>query len=586
MADQPQQRGFFGALLDRFVARSAGLPPERSTCTVQPVTIPIEDDISLTADLYQPILSTTNSENPLGTILVMTPYGRRLPFTLNLARIWAARGYVVVLVSIRGTYGSDGVQDPGRSDVVDGPLVVRWMRTQPWYTGTFATMGMSYLAFVQFALINSGEELDDMVAAICMCGMDDMADLVWGATDGALWLSVLDWAAGTIHPSTKKGMKHSSWTDIQGLWRFAQMARNSDGNVALKRSVPLLDGVQQHFGYGVREDAPGWLMKMLRNSDIKKDDTGYWKPMRHGDIFAKIKIPTLLISGWQDIFTIRTLDQFQQLSQRGCDVGLTVGPWNHMEAPGGEGVVKESFDWLEHYLAKKTTVTKPVRQAPVRINVTGVDEWRWLPSWPPSTRPLELHLDTKSGQNSLKLSEKTPTKTDQASFTFDPHDPTPSIGGPSLFGGGYVDDSALAKRTDVLAFDTPPLEHDIEVLGRPHVELSHNSDNPHVDIFLRLCEVDHVKGSSRNISQVYKRLDPDRGQSRTKIELDLSDCAHHFRKGTSIRLLVAGGAFPLYRFNLGTGEDQMTGSVLRPARHTVHIGGSGGSKIVLPVSLE
>lgn len=577
MAGKQYSRGLLGTMFDRLVAWGVGLPPERNNYTVQAVTIPLEgENINLAADLYQPIITTKTSKDgnggqPAGTLLVMCPYGRRPPLSLTLARVWAARGYVVLFVSVRGTYGSDGAQDPARSDVVDGPLVVRWMRAQPWYTGTFATLGVSYLAYASFALLGAGEPLGDMAAAVCLAGPDDFAEVMWGT--GTLWLPLVDWARLAIQPGARKGAKHSLLTDLQGFWRMATM--DPDGDVPLKKSVPLLDGVKARFG----DEAP-WLMKIMENSDFAKDESGLYKPMRHGDIFGKANVPILLVSGWMDIFTTRTLDQFQQLSKRGCPVGLTVGPWCHMDVFGGKGVLKESYDWLEHYLAKSTT-TNPVRQAPVRVNVTGTDEWRWLPSWPPATRSLEFYLDTNG-----RLSERMPATTGQSQFTFNPHDPTPNFGGPLLFGGGYVDDSALAKRSDVLAFTTSPLDHDVEVLGKPHVELVHSSDNPYVDVFLRLCEV-NSKGASRNLTQVYKRLDPDRTQpsQSTKVELDLSDCAHHFKKGTSIRLIVAGAAFPHYMFNLGSGEDSVTGSTLRPAGHTVHTGGSGGSRIVLPVSL-
>lgn len=616
MASQQQQhkRGIIGSLLDRFVAHSAGLPPESTAYTVQPVTIPLEGDpegLTLQADLYQP--TTTSSNNPkslprnenqgenenaksttaVGTLLILSPYGRRPPMTIALARLWAARAYTVLFVSVRGTHGSTGAQDPGRSDVVDGPRVVRWMRAQPWYTGSFATLGVSYLAYASLALLNSGgqDPLHDMAAAICLVGMDDFADLIYGSGGGggsgggkegggALWLPLLDWAQGTLNPMAKQDAqhKHSWWTDLVAFWRMGRLP--PDGNVALKKSLPLLDGVRAHFG-----DETPWLFKVLENRNVDGDETGLWAPMRHRDVFATTTVPILLVGGWMDMFTVRTIEQFQQLRDRGCPVGLTMGPWAHMEASTGEGVLKEAYDWLEYYLAKKTTAAgKPVRQAPVRINVTGKNEWRWLPSWPPATKPLELPLDTNGKR--LALSKDHPIKAGHSAFTFDPHDPTPSLGGPLLFGGGYVDDSALAKRADVLAFDTAPLDYDIEVLGKPHVELTHSSDNPHVDLFLRLCEV-NSKGVSRNIAQVYQRLDPasvQTGQS-VKIALDLAECAHCFKKGTSIRLIVAGGAFPHYHFNLGSGEDPMTGSTLRPARHTVHTGGSEGSKLVLPISL-
>lgn len=341
----------------------------------------------------------------------------------------------------------------------------------------------------------------------------------------------------------------------------------------IKKSVPLVDAVKAKLG-----DKTAWLYEWMTRPDWEND--AFYQPMRHGNALDTTHVPILLPGGWQDVFTDVTVEQFQRLQERGCTVAMTLGPWDHGEAGMGEGVIKEMLDWLDKYLAKRKT--GDIRPAPVRINVTGANEWRWLPSWPPATKPLDLHLDSEG-----RLGRDSPEKTDESSFTFDPHDPTPTLGGGLLFGGGTVDDTALARRPDVLSFTTAPLEHDVEVLGKPRIELIHSSDNPHVDLFVRLCEI-NAKGISHNITEVYKRLDPNRAPAGrpVRVELDLRDCAHRFRKGTAIRVMVAGANFPHFSYNLGSGENQGTGTTLRPARHTVHLGVNTGSKLVLPVSLE
>lgn len=251
----------------------------------------------------------------------------------------------------------------------------------------------------------------------------------------------------------------------------------------------------------------------------------------------------------------------------------------------------EWLDWLDTHLAQKPDV-KP-RPARVRVQVmsTGANttnEWKWFENWPPAnTQPVQFQFAADSQLLFAEGLSQTQTQTDTASFTFDPHDPTHAPGGDLLFGGGYVNDSSLALRSDVLSFTTPPLDKAIEIHGTPRIELLHSSDNPHVDLFIRLSAVEYQSGKavSRNVCQVYRRLDPERvapGQT-TKIVLELSGCAHRFSKGTSIRVLVAGGNFPHYAFNLGSGEPQGTGTTLRPAKHTVHLGGSEGSMLVLPV---
>lgn len=378
----------------------------------------------------------------------------------------------------------------------------------------------------------------------------------------------MDWAKNGAEMETQ-----SPWAQL-----YAMLTADANGALAAKKTLPLTDGVKSLLG--PESHAYEWLEKWLVTDweGIQADPEKVWEPTKHARVLDTTKVPVLLLSGAQDIFTRQTMQQYQRLRERGCTVALTFGAWNHVQVPNGEGVMKESWDWMEKYLSKRAT--GDIRPAPVRIQITGSDEWRWMPSWPPHTTPLELYLDVDS-----RLATDRSEKTDHAQFTFDPHDPTPTFGGPLLFSGGYVDDSALAKRADVLSFTTPPLDHDVETMGKPHVELLHSSDNQHVDLFVRLCEV-NSKGASRNLCEVYKRLDPDRakpGQS-VRIELDLTDCAHRFTKGTAVRLIVAGGNFPHYAVNLGSGENQGTGTTLRPSTHTVHTGGSNGSKLILPVS--
>ncbi|KAK6066685.1 hydrolase [Seiridium cupressi] len=561
MTDKPVARGYVAALLDRLVAWQAGLPAESSSYTFQTVKIPLqgEDYVELEADLYLP--KTANNQNAAGTLLVQCPYGRSIPMSIFSGSVYAARGYNVLYVSSRGTCGSGGKFDPARMDAADGVRVVAWMRKQPWYTGTFATLGGSYLGYTQWSLLGSDQPPADMVAAVIQVGPHDFSHIFWGT--GSFWLGSLDWAHMT-------GIQDSMST-LQKLWFMYSM--KSDGQIDVKRSVPLADGAKALLG-----DTSPWFHEWLTRPDIEKDE--FYKPMKQDEALETTKVPILLVAGSYDIFLDQTIKQYQRLSQRGCTVALTIAPTCHTETQSVSGIANEAFDWFEKSLGKRGK--EKIRPAPVRVNVTGVNEWRWMPIWPPATKPLELFFDS-AGQ----LGKSAPQLSDQSEFIFDPHDPTPSVGGPFLFGGGRVDDTSLSRRRDVLTFTTTPLDRDLEILGRPRIELLHGSDNPHVDLFVRLSEID-IKGVSHNISQAYRRLDPGRASpgSAVKIELELSDCAHLFKKGTAVRIYVAGACFPQYAYNLGSGEDQATGTTLKPAKHMIHFGGSDQSKVILPVSLE
>ena len=131
----------------------------------------------------------------------------------------------------------------------------------------------------------------------------------------------------------------------------------------------------------------------------------------------------------------------------------------------------------------------------------------------------------------------------------------------------------------MLAFTSEPLAEDVHVYGAPVAELDHQADIGHVDLFVRVSEVDR-KGHSRNVSDGYRRLVPDGRAGPVRLELD--QIAHRFRAGSRIRVLVAGGSHPRFARNLGTGEPLLTGHRMVPSVHTVHHGVAGLSKVVLP----
>lgn len=103
-----------------------GLPRATTRYTVSRVGVPMRDGVHLVADHYCPTTS-----RPAGTVLVRGPYGRGFPFSLVFARLYAARGYHVVLQSVRGTFGSAGQFEPMVNEAADGADTVEWLRRQP-----------------------------------------------------------------------------------------------------------------------------------------------------------------------------------------------------------------------------------------------------------------------------------------------------------------------------------------------------------------------------------------------------------------------------------------------------------------------
>jgi putative CocE/NonD family hydrolase len=146
------------------------------------------------------------------------------------------------------------------------------------------------------------------------------------------------------------------------------------------------------------------------------------------------------------------------------------------------------------------------------------------------------------------------------------------------------DNRRLEERPDVVTFTGPPLAHDADVVGRPVVELVHGSDNPHADVFVRLCDVD-PRGRSVNFSDGMLRIDPATAPGEpTTLRFELDPCAHRLRAGHRLRLQISGGAHPRFFRNPGTSAPAATAVALVPSARTLYHGSGGTSRVVLPVA--
>jgi putative CocE/NonD family hydrolase len=504
----------------------------------------MRDGVDLVADHYAP-----RTASPSGTLLVRCPYGRGFPFSNLFGAVYAARGYHVVVQSVRGTFGSGGEFTPMVHEVADGADTVAWLRGRDWFTGTFATVGLSYLGFTQWALLM--DPPPEMTAAIITVGPHDFAESSWGT--GAFSLNdFLGWSDMVSHQE-----------DANRLLGALNQSRARQRVARAVNQVPMGGSGRALLGTGAH-----WWESWVEHPD--RSDP-FWAPLRVTEALDRVEVPVLLFSGWQDLFLEQSLVQFQHLRRRGVTTALTVGPWTHTQlmTKGAPTVIRESLAWLDAHLAGEAV---PPR-SPVRAFVTNGD-WLELPDWPPSMTDHVVYL-----QPAHRLAD-TPADGSAApsTFTFDPANATPTIGGRLLSPeGGYRDDTPLSVRPDVVDFTGDPLTHDLYVVGTPVVELSHSCDNPYNDVFVRLSEVD-ADGKSTNVSDGFVRLTTESGTVR----LELDAVAHRFPAGSRLRVLVAGGSHPRFVRNLGTDEPPISGVTMAQAKHAVHHGAGGQSRVALP----
>ncbi len=536
-------------IASRVLSRALTLPPPVTDYQVlRGLPVPMRDGIDLVADHYAP-----RTTSPAGTLLVRCPYGRSFPFSTLFGAVYAARGYHVVIQSVRGTFGSGGDFTPMIHEVADGADTVAWLRDQSWFTGSFATIGLSYLGFTQWALLM--DPPPEMAAAIISVGPHDFSQSAWG-TGSFTVNDFLGWSDMVSH--------QEDGSRLAGVVKQRRSRRRMARTV---NEVPMGASGRTLLGAG----AP-WWESWVEHPD--RDDP-FWTPLRLTDALDRVDVPVLLFSGWQDLFLDQTLAQFARLRGRDVETALTVGPWTHTQlmTKGAPTVLRESLAWLDEHLGGTPAPVRPV----VRAHV-GNGDWLDLPTWPPTMAELPLYLFPAHGLSATPPEADAPPST----FTYDPADPTPTIGGRLLSTeGGYRDDTRLAVRPDVADFTGDPLTDDLYLVGSPVIELVHSCDNPHNDVFVRLSEVDDGGGST-NVSEGFVRLAADSGPACETVRLELDAVAHRFPAGSRLRLMVAGGSHPRFVRNLGTDEPPVSGTTMTTATHTIHHGAGGLSRLLLP----
>jgi putative CocE/NonD family hydrolase len=542
-------------VITRALGRAWSLPPRQNRVAVaRNVSVPMSDGTTLQADHYFPI-----TDRQAATVLVRTPYGRRLPFSLDCHLI-AERGFHVLVQSCRGTFGSGGEFDPMRHEAADAQDTVAWLRQQHWFDGRLATYGASYLGFVQWAL--AADPPPELRAAVVLVGPHDFSQAAYhhGAFD---LQNFLGWSDMVAHQETTRA--------LTGLWRMATTDRRL--RPALN-GLPVTASARDLLGTG----AP-WFEGWLAHPDVTDP---FWAPLQCGAALQRTTVPTLLVGGWQDLFLAQTLEQYRVLSGRGVPTRLLVGPWTHLDVGMKGGVpVAESLGWLDRYLGPGAQAAEGPGGTPensVRVWVGGAPApgWRDVSGWPPAGSREQRWYPGPHGT----LSPQPASSPGIARFRYDPADPTPSVGGAVMtLNAGVRDNRAVEQRADVLVFSSEPLDEPVEILGEVAAELSVARDNPHADLFVRLCDVDE-KGRSRNVCDGIVRLtgpDPDDGVVR----VSLIGAGHRFAPGHRIRLQVAGGAHPRFARNPGNGRIEAPARDLVPTGYQIDL---ASSALMMPVT--
>ncbi|MCB0762860.1 MAG: CocE/NonD family hydrolase [Flavobacteriales bacterium] len=512
------------------------------------IAIPMSDGESLAADLYLP-----DGDGPFPVVFIQTPYNKDLfHFGLPLGVGWeqASQPYAFVIMDWRCYFASASACVADSDTGVDGYDAVEWIAAQDWCDGKVGTYGPSALATVQYkTAVNHPPHL--------VCCVPEVG-------------------------SPKE-----------------EYDRFYPGGAARQE---LIESLGTLFGvYDIYASFPYYNL--------------VWSIAESATTYAPdIEVPMLLIGGWFDIncrYTVRTFNELKAQSPAAADCKMLMGPWVHggngpayvgsenqgdlsfPEAAGGNA--ERAWAFFDYHM--RGIQNGWDQQPNVEYFQTGNGQWQSSNEWPPTQDdPMAYYLTSDH-----LLSSALEPESSAMTYTYDPIDPSPTIGGQALGlpQGPFDLSEQVESRDDIEIFSLPAIDSDIHIAGSVVVNLFVSTDRTDTDFTVRLTDVDE-NGHSYMISSQIQRMRFLNGYTEGdeelitpgqtyEISLELPPVAYTFPVGHSLRLIVSSSNYPYYSRNANNGEamypDNNLDSLLNPvvALNSVHVGGDTPSHALLPL---
>jgi putative CocE/NonD family hydrolase len=194
------------------------------------------------------------------------------------------------------------------------------------------------------------------------------------------------------------------------------------------------------------------------------------------------------------------------------------------------------------------------------------------------------------------LSKTLPSSSASITYTYDPSDPVPSLGG-EIYGegddqfDGSFDQTPLQSRQDVIVFTTDELDEDLTLFGLSNIVLSFSSNQPDTDLTVKINEV-YANGEAYNLGDTILRMRYREGIEQEvymqkgevyTVVLPPIMLSKTIAKGHRLQVEVSSSNFPNYSRNLNTRANPYTSTETVIATNTLHFGGAHKAYVNLPV---
>jgi uncharacterized protein len=558
------------------------------------VEVKMRDGVILRGDIFRP-----DAEGKFPVLLQRTPYRRAVwGYDVDFAQRAASHGYVVFLQDVRGRYTSDGDWYPFIHESEDGYDTVEWIASQPYSNGKVGMFGGSYVGATQMLAAMAHPP---HLAGICPVVTASNYHDGWTYQGGAFeqWFNE-SWTSGlaqdTVAHQIERMPSSPEAVNVLPLTNYPIFNANPAGAVNASASA-----VAPYF--------LDWL------AHPNYDD--YWKRLSIEEHYGHIRVPALHVGAWYDIFLGGTLRNYVGLKKNAAteevrnEQRLIVVIGGH--AGGGRKIGEIDFgpeaekqdendvtlSWYDYLF--KGVQNNFATGKPVKIFVMGINQWREEDDWPleraKSTKYF-LHSDgaANSAAGSGLLSTAAPANEPGDTYSYDPANPAPTVGGPLCCDSGHLapgprNQTAVERRKDVLVYSTPPLEHDLDVTGPVRLDFFASSSTVDTDFTAKLVDV-FADGTAINLAEGILRARYRDSQEKATpltpgqvyaLSIDLWATSNVFRAGHRIRLEVSSSNFPRFDRNLNTGELAANSDKWASATSTILHDKEHPSALVLPV---
>ena len=579
------------------------------------VMVPMRDGVGLATDVYLP-----KGVGPFPVIFVKTPYdfnkiqGSGLEWAIEAVE----RGYAYVVQNERGRYYSEGEWEILGRPRTDGYDSLTWLAEQEWSTGKVATLGCSSTAEWQLALAAQNHPAHAaMIPMASGAGIGRVGEYYeqgnWykGGVHQTLFTVWLYGVQQNIRPQFPEGLSQEQLQRLRKAYDLAADMPEMDWKKHM-RKLPSIDWLKDAEG----NEGPGADLMARAPNDSKWYEGGLY----HDD--EDFGVPAFWFNSWFDVSQGPNLTLYNHVRNNASDKDVRDGQYmiiaptlhcgyyrtpEHKDLIAGELNVGNAhypyydlmYGFLDYYVKGEDNDFH--EETPrVQFYTMGKNSWESADAWPPDDAEM-LTMYLASGGHANSVFGDGSLSTGMASggsdtFTYDPMNPVPSLGGGVCCNrgaalGGSFDQRGIEARADVLVYTTDPLEEDLDVTGFVRAKLFVSSDAKDTDFTVKLVDV-YPDGTAYNVDDTIFRARYRDGYNKEafmsegevyELKPTAMSTSYEFKAGHSIRVEIASSKFPQYMRNLNTGGNNYDETEGVTAHNTVHHSAEHPSQISLPV---